>query len=51
MLDDAWQEEHMKKLADFIIDLLDQADNVPDYLQTHEEFRTPNLLTLEAAED
>jgi len=32
VLDDAWQEKHMSQLADFIIGLLDRADNVPDYL-------------------
>ena len=35
VLDDAWQVEHMKKLGDFIIRLLNQADNVPDYLKSH----------------
>ena len=35
VLDDPWQEEHMKKLGDFIIRLLNQADNVPDYLASH----------------
>ncbi len=35
VLDDAWQVEHMKKLAYFILDLLDQADNVPNYLKSH----------------
>lgn len=42
--DDAWQEEHMSQLADFIIGLLNKADNVPDYLEKHEEFRPPKLL-------
>ncbi len=42
--DDAWQEEHMSQLADFIIGLLDQADDVRDYLKKHEEFRPPKLL-------
>ena len=32
VLDNAWQENHMSQLAGFIIGLLDQADNVPDYL-------------------
>ena len=32
VLDDAWQELHMLQLADFIISLLDRADNVPDFL-------------------
>jgi hypothetical protein len=44
VIDDAWQEKHMSQLADFIIGLLDQADNVPDYLKKHEEFRPPKLL-------
>lgn len=42
--DDAWQEAHMEQTANFIIGLLDQADNVPDYLKKHEEFRPPKLL-------
>jgi hypothetical protein len=46
VLDAAWHEQHLSRLADFVLKLLDDCDNVPDYLLEHpSEFRPPNLLT------
>jgi hypothetical protein len=42
----AWHEQHLSRLADFVLKLLDDCDNVQDYLREHpSEFRPPNLLT------
>lgn len=45
LLDDSWHEKHLQDLADFIVDLLDNAENVPDYLDSHpSQFSPPDLL-------
>jgi len=46
VLNDAWHEKHLTRLADYIIQLLDECDNVPDYLLAHpsQEFTPPNLI-------
>ena len=33
--DDEWQKNHMDKIANFIIEMLDNCDDVPDYLKRH----------------
>ena len=30
--DEAWQQEHMERLGDIIIDMLDNAEDIPDYI-------------------
>jgi hypothetical protein len=45
LLDAAWHEQHLAELADYVIKLLDTADNVPDYLAANKSQFTPqNLL-------
>ena len=40
-----WHEKHLTDLADYVIDLLETADSVPDYLASHPSIFTPrNLL-------
>lgn len=44
-LDANWHAEHMGQLTDYVLELLDKADNVPDYLAAHKSrFTAPDLL-------
>ena len=42
--DSKWHEDHMKELTEFILQLADEADSVPEYLATHDMFRPKHLL-------
>ena len=44
-LDETWHTEHMRDLADFVIDLLENTADVPQYLAANKSQFTPtNLL-------
>ena len=45
VLDENWQRTHMVDLGNYIMDLLDKADDVPKYLAANiTQFTPPNLL-------
>ena len=53
LLDDEWHRNHLNQLAEFIIEMLDNCDNVPDYLQSHTpaDFLPKDLLASKASSD
>lgn len=42
--DKKWHEDHMSKLTDFVIAMADEADSVPEWLQTHQDYYPLKLL-------
>lgn len=44
-MDKAWNEKHLTALTDYVVMLLDNADNVPDYLISNPSiFKPQNIL-------
>ena len=43
-MDDKWQEDYLGRLGDFVIKMLDTADNVPEFLAENPNFAPKDLL-------
>ena len=47
LMDDKWQEDYLSRLGDFVIKMLDTADNVPEFLAKNPNFAPADLLSAE----
>ena len=46
-MDDKWQEDYLGRLGDFVIQMLDTADNIPEFLAKNRNFAPTDLLSAE----
>ena len=47
LMDDKWQEDYLSRLGDFVIKMLDTADNIPEFLAKNRNFAPTDLLSAE----